>query len=589
MTATRQQGGSFLFGGLDPADVLVPEALDAEHREIARTTRDFATREVKPQREALERHEWEVARRLLRRAGELGLSGVEVPEAYGGLELDRPTAAVVSQELAAGGASFGITFGVHTGIGLMPIVYFGSPEQKRRYLPRLVAGELVCAYALTEPGSGSDALAARTTARLSQEGTHYILNGTKQWITNAGFADLYVVYAKVDGGQGGQFSAFLVERAFPGVSVGPEEKKTGYSGSSTAQLILQDARVPLENTLHRVGKGHQVAFNTLNIGRFKLAPACLGGCINILGLSTRYAQERQQFGRPIASFRLIQQKLAAMAIRTYALEALTYRLAALMDEATRGLDLTGAAGDQAATALAEYAIECSIAKVFATEVLDYVVDEGVQIHGGYGYMREYEVENAYRDSRVNRIFEGTNEINRLLIPGTLFRRLGKGQSPATDAMAGAAGELARLAGLPEHERPVPEVGRALFWTVAGLALRAHPEGLEEEQETLACLADIAIQTFAAESVLARAARAETAQGAERAAAHRLLADAFAADALRQLATRAEDALAYLGDGAGGREALAALRRLSAGTVNRVQTGRQVAEQVLAAGGWLFGR
>ncbi|HEX5502080.1 MAG TPA: acyl-CoA dehydrogenase family protein [Thermomicrobiales bacterium] len=580
MATTRQRGGSFLFEPLSSDEVLTPEALGPEHREIARTARDFATKEVRPKRQALEEHDWATARALLGQAGALGLLGVEVPEAYGGLGLDRVTAAVVAQELARGGASFAITFSVASGIGLLPLVYFGTPEQKRRYLPRLVSGEWVAAYALTEAGSGSDSLAARTVARLDPDGRHYRLSGTKQWITNGGFADLYTLYAKIDGQQ---FTSFLVERASPGVSTGPDEKKMGYNGSSTTTVLLDEAPVPAENLLHDPGKGYQVAFNTLNIGRFKLGPACLGAGVNLLGVATRHAQERQQFGRPIASFRLIQQKLADIAIRLYALGAATYRLAALMDGAEAGLDLAGDAGDAAVAALGEYAIECSILKVLATEALDFIVDEAVQIHGGYGYMREFEVEAAYRDSRVNRIFEGTNEINRLLIPGTLFRRAARGEAPVQEAAQRAGADLARLAGAPADGRDQAEVARALFWAVTGLALRKYGQGIDEEQETLALLADLAIDTFALESALARAARAA---GGNQSALHRDLADAYADDAYQRILGLAREAFGRLADGDERRAALGALAQLTPATpADRVERGRRIAEQVIAAGGW----
>lgn len=578
---TRHQGGAFLFGTAARDDWQCPEDFAEEGREIARTMRDFATREVQPQWERLEGHEWEVSKRLLREVGHLGFVGAEVPEEYGGLGLDRVTASLIMQELGPGGASFALTYSVQTGIGLVPLLYFGTQEQKRRYLPALASGRQIAAYSLTEPGSGSDALSARTTARLSADGTHYLLNGTKQWTTNAGLADLFVVYAKVDGQQ---FTAFLVERGFPGVSIGREERKMGYGGSSTAQVILEDAQVPVANVLHAVGKGHQVAFNTLNIGRFKLAPMCLGGSITALNLSTRYAQERQQFGRPIASFRLIGRKLADMAARIYALEAVTYRLAALLDEATAGLDLAGDASEGAIGALSEYAIECSIAKVFATETLDRVVDEAVQIHGGYGYMREYAVERAYRDSRVNRIFEGTNEINRLLIPTMLFRRAAQGAVPSLDGVQQEqAAFLARTApptftGPLDREYWLLEVARAHFWQVA-LAARTQYPKLDEEQELQAILGDLAIGLFVIESALTRAARA---QSSPRAALHLDLAQAASADTFAWLVGRAREAHTHLGQP----ETLARLETLAeVAGVDRLAVGRRIAEEVLAAEGW----
>ena len=574
-----QQGGSFLYGASVDAHIFTPESLDDEQREMARTTRDFAQRSARPQIEALERHEWQVSRQLMRQAGDLGLLGAEVPEAYGGLGLSRVSGAAIAQEMPFAGASFNLSYSVHTGIGIVPLVYFGTPEQKERYLPRLVAGEQVIAYALTEAGSGSDALGARTTARRSPDGTSYQITGTKQWITNGGFADLFVVYAKVDGEQ---FSAFLVERTMPGVSTGREERKMGYDGSSTVPVILDEVSVPATSLLHQVGKGHHVAFNTLNIGRFKLGPTCLGSSIVQLGNAARYAQERQQFGRPIASFPLIGRKLADMATRIYGLEAAIYRLAALLDGAAGRLDLTTDTSARAPEALAEYAIECSIVKVLASETLDFVVDEGVQIHGGYGYMREFDVERAYRDSRVNRIFEGTNEINRLLVPNTLFRKTGRGLLPMPDA-----GDFAPAADGGDalgRERRVLAEARGLFWHLAGLLQAERAGTRDEEQEVLAILGDLGIAIYTIESAIARAAAAQSSQPAAAAALHLDLAQACVGDLATWLAGRAGEAASYL---AAASDDLPA--RIAALTGreprDRIGTGRRIAARVIAAGGW----
>jgi alkylation response protein AidB-like acyl-CoA dehydrogenase len=576
-----QQGGSFLYGGAVAADIFAPEDLSDEQREMARTARDFAQRSARPQIEALERHEWPVSRRLMRQAGGLGLLGVEVPEAYGGLGLDRVSGAAIAQEMPYSGGSFNLSYSVQTGIGMVPLIYFGTPEQKERYLPPLVSGEQVVAYALTESGSGSDALAARTTARRGPDGDSYQLSGTKQWITNGGFADLYVVYAKLGGEH---FTAFLVERTAPGVSTGREERKMGYDGSSTVQVILDEVTVPAANLLHQAGKGHHVAFNTLNIGRFKLGPSCLGSSIVQLGNAARYAGERQQFGRPIASFPLIGRKLADMATKIYALEAATYRLAAQLDSAAGHLDLTADASAQSSDALAEYAIECSILKILATETLDFVVDEGVQIHGGYGYMREFDVERAYRDSRVNRIFEGTNEINRLLIPNTLFRKAGRGTLPVPDPSELVAN------GTPDvlaRERRTLVEARGLFWHLANLLQQGRAASRDEEQEVLAILGDLAIAIYAIESAIARAARA---QAAPTAALHLDLARAAVWDLADWLASRAREGVAYLEpDGAAG-DALARIAALTGrDPLDRIGTGRRIAAQVVAAGGWPLAR
>lgn len=576
-----RQGGSFLYGGAVDADIFVPESLDDEQREMARTARDFAQRSARPQIEALERHDWAVSRRLLRQAGDLGLLGAEGPEAYGGLGLSRVSGTAIAQELPFAGASFNLSYSVHTGIGMVPLVYFGTPEQKERYLPALIAGEQIIAYALTEAGSGSDALGARTVARRSPDGTSYQISGVKQWITNGGFADLYVVYAKVDGEH---FSAFLVERTMAGVSTGREERKMGYDGSSTVPVILDEVSVPAANLLHQVGKGHHVAFNTLNIGRFKLGPTCLGSSIVQLGNAARYAQERQQFGRPIASFPLIGRKLADMATRIYGLEAAVYRLAALLDEAASGLDTTGDVSAQAPEALAEYAIECSIVKVLASETLDFVVDEGVQIHGGYGYMREFDVERAYRDSRVNRIFEGTNEINRLLVPNTLFRKIGRDTLPLPDAVSFAPTE-AEAADAFGRERGILAGARGLFWQLARQLQAAKGATRDEEQEVLAILGDLGIAIYTIESAIARAAAAQASQPADAAALHRDLAQSCVADLATWLAGRAGEAIAYLASTDAGDPPAQLAALVGTAPFDRIGAGRRIAARVIAVGGW----
>lgn len=420
------KGGSFLIEDIPAERVFTPEDFTDEHHMIAKTTEEYVNNEVLPQLEHLENHEFDRSVKLLRKAGELGLLSADIPEEYGGLGLDKVSSAIIAEKMAPAGG-FAISHGAHVGIGSLPIVLFGTEEQKQKYLPYLATGEKIAAYALTEPGSGSDALGAKTTARLNAEGTHYILNGEKQWITNSGFADVFVVYAKVDGEH---FTAFIVERDFPGVSTGPEEKKMGIKSSSTRTLILQDVPVPKENVLGEIGKGHVIAFNILNIGRYKLGLGAVGGAKRALEITLKYANQRQQFKRPISQFTLTQEKFATMASRLYAAESSVYRTVGLFDERMGLLDAEKAKdGKEVAKSIAEYAIECSLNKFFATEVLDYIVDEGVQIHGGYGFMQEYEIERAYRDSRINRIFEGTNEINRLLVPGMYLKKAVKGELP----------------------------------------------------------------------------------------------------------------------------------------------------------------
>jgi len=454
---------------------------------MSKLTREFVEREVMPLVERMEHGELDLNAMLMRKFGELGALGVEVPEEHGGLDLPKSVGTAVVEALSPVGG-FAITYAAHTTIGTLPVVYFGTEDQKRRYLPKLASGELIGAYALTEPGSGSDALNARTRATLSDDGTHYILNGTKQFITNSQFAGLFTVFAKIDGQH---FTGFLVEPDFPGVSLGDEERKMGIKSSSTRQLILQDARVPVENLLGEIGQGHRIALNVLNIARFKLGVAGIGGSKNALALSAAYASEREQFGRAIASFGMIRQKLAEMATRTYVAESAAYRLVGQIDRAIEGK--SGATA--VLSGIQEYAAECAMLKVLGTETLDYCVDEGVQIHGGYGFLQDYPIERAYRDSRINRLFEGTNEINRLLAPATLIRRAAKGETilTTTSVSAGDSAEQRQVANLKQ-----------LALNLTRLAFERFGRAAEEEQEVLAAIGDILIETYAAESAILRA-------------------------------------------------------------------------------------
>src|SRR5579864_1317296 len=428
---TKISGGSFLLEERQTADVFTPEDFTEQHRMIGQTTEEFAVNEILPQVEKIEHKEFQVTRDLLKKAGELGLSGVEIPEAYGGLEMDKVTAAVIADHIAKY-AGFATSWGGHTGIGTLPIVYFGTEEQKKKYLPKLATGEMIGAYALSESTSGSDAMNCRARAELSKDGKHYILNGEKMWITNAGFADLFTVFAKIGGEK---FSAFLVERNYPGFSVGAEEHKMGIRGSSTCPIILNDCKVPVENLLGEIGKGHVIAFNILNIGRFKLGAMCVGGARVSIESAIGYAKQRKAFGKVIADFGLVQEKIANMAVLLYVGESLVYRTVAMMDAALSEVDKSAPdAGKQTLKAIEEYAVECSIIKVWGSEMIDYVVDETLQIYAGYGFVEEYPAERAYRDARINRIFEGTNEINRLIITGFLLKRAMSGQLPLMPAI-----------------------------------------------------------------------------------------------------------------------------------------------------------
>ncbi|MCS7059339.1 MAG: acyl-CoA dehydrogenase family protein [Meiothermus sp.] len=503
MVADRKlysKGGGWLLES--PEKVFTPEDFDETTRMIQETVRQFVEKEYRPLAEAMEHGALEHNISLLRKCGELGLLGVEVGEEYGGLDLPKTVSTVIAEALAGTGG-FSVTYGVQTSIGLLPLVYWGTKEQKDKYLAKLVSGELIAAYCLTEPQSGSDAMGAKTRAELSEDGRYYILNGTKMWISNAGFAHLFTVFAKTKEG----LTAFLVERDTPGLRFGGEEKKMGIKASSTRQIFLEDVKVPVENVLGELGKGHKIAFNVLNVGRYKLGAGAIGGAKGALALSAKYAKERVAFGQPIANFGLIQQKLAEMATRIFAGESAVYRTMGLIDEALSGLDKANAA-EAVLKGIEEYAVEASIIKVLGSEVLDYVVDEGVQIHGGYGYSAEYEIERAYRDSRINRIFEGTNEINRLLIPGMLLRRAMKGELPLFEAAMKLQKELLE----PSFEEPEDKEMAALqglkklALAVLGLAALRFGPKVEEEQEVLAVAADILIDVYAAESTLLRARR-----------------------------------------------------------------------------------
>jgi alkylation response protein AidB-like acyl-CoA dehydrogenase len=577
-------GGSFLIEDLAAADIYTPEDFSEEHLMIAKTTEDFVVKEVVPQLEKMEDHDFEVSRKLLTKAGELGLLGADVPEEYGGLGLDKISSSLITEKFARG-RGFSISYGAHVGIGSLPIVLFGNEEQKKKYLPELAIGEKIAAYALTEPGSGSDALGAKTTAKLNADGTHYILNGEKQWITNSAFADIFVVYAKIDGEQ---FSAFIVEREFPGVSTGPEEKKMGIKSSSTRTLILEDVAVPKENLLWEAGKGHLIAFNILNIGRYKLALGCVGAAKRAFEVSVKYANERQQFKRKISSFSLIQEKLANMAISTFASESSVYRTVGLFENRLGALsDEKQKDGRELAKAIAEYAIECSLNKVFASETLDYVVDEGVQIHGGYGFMSEYEIEGAYRDSRINRIFEGTNEINRLLVPGTLVKKAMKNELPLIQKATALQQELMMLMPVEvgtealDQEKYLVSMAKKIFLMTAGLAVQKFGPKLEKEQEVLSNLADIISEIYSMESVLLRTEKAIGKSGADKAKQKLLYTEVYCQEAFNRIEAHAKESIIAVEEGDMLRMMLSALKKLTRHTpVNVIKKKREIAVLLL---------
>ena len=585
-TGTRK-GGSWLLEDTAPADIFTPEKKSDEHRLMAQTTDEFISNEVLPNLEKLEAKDWELARTLIRRCGELGLLGTTVPEEYGGLDLDKASSLIVAEHIARS-ASFATTYGGHANLCILPIVLFGTDAQKQKYLPRLVAGELVGAYALSESGSGSDALAAKTRAVKQPDGS-WVLTGEKMWITNGGFADVIIVFAQVDGDQ---FTAFIVEKAFPGVSSGKEEHKMGLHGSSTTPIVLQDAKVPAENVLGEIGKGYKVALNTLNFGRFKLGGMCIGGSRVAIGDSAKYAAQRKQFGHPIATFGAIRHKLGEMTARTYAVESLMYRTAGLIDAALEGTSHTGA---EVAGAFEEFAVEASIAKVAGSETLDFVLDENIQIHGGNGFVKEYGAERYYRDARVNRIFEGTNEVNRLLIPGMLIKRALKGDLPLIAAAKRLQDEILSPspavmasgdAALEEELRAVTAFKKVALM-VLGTAMQTYGQKLNDEQEVLGYAADIMIDIYAAESAVLRARGAIAATHAA-ADLHEAAARAFVSDAALRIEVAARSALAAMAEGDTLRTLLAALRRvLKVAPVNTVALRRQLADAAVSRAGYIF--
>lgn len=578
-----QKGAMYLLENIDPEKIFMPEDFSDEQNMIANMVADFTANEIIPKLEEIDHQRAGLSRSLLVKAGELGLLSADVPEEYEGGEMGKITSAIITEYISSAG-SFSVSFSAHTGIGSLPIVLFGNEKQKSKYLPDLATGRKIAAYALTEPMAGSDALAAKTKAVLTEDGKYYVLNGEKIFITNASFADVFIVYAKIDGEK---FTAFIVDRDTPGFSIGPEEKKLGIKGSSTCSLIFEDARVPVENLLGEIGKGHVIAFNILNIGRYKLGLGSVGAAKAAISSATKYALERQQFGIPIAKFGMIQNKLAQMATKTYASESLIYRLVGNIEETLHGkVD-----GREIGAAIEEYAIECSIAKVHCSESLAYVTDEAVQIYGGYGYTQEFPAERMYRDARINRIFEGTNEVNRLIIPATLLRLGMKGKLPLLQAAQALAGQLLSLqVKAPTGEEAPLEVefdmldrAKKLFLLIGGSATQKYMKKLAKEQEIIEIMANMCIEIYAMESALLRAKKA-LAKDTASAATKVELAMAYMYDTFPKLENWAKQAIAYMFEGEELRTNLSIVKRLSKyQPANILGIRQKIAKKILEEG------
>jgi alkylation response protein AidB-like acyl-CoA dehydrogenase len=585
VSQTLNRGGAFLITSCRSEDVFTPADFSDDQRLIGQTAEEFVQKEVMPAIPELEAHKDEqLMAQMLKKAGEIGLLGGGIPEAYGGSGLDKISAAILAEKLAGYG-SFAVSHGGHSGIGTVPIVYFGTEEQKNKYLPKIATGELLSCYCLSEPQAGSDSMASRTRAVLSPDGKNYILNGQKMWITNGGFADVYVVFAKIDGEK---FSCFIVERGTPGFSAGAEEKKMGIKGSSTTPIFFENSPVPKENLLHEAGRGHVVAFNTLNAGRFSLGAYCIGGAKNILEASSKYSKERTAFGKRLCDFGLIKAKLGEMAIQIYAIESEVYRTAGIIEAAVSSPDAGNDKTKQAMQVLEEYAIESSISKVAGSEMVDYVVDEGVQIFGGYGFHEDYPVARAYRDSRVNRIFEGTNEINRMLIIQMLMKRALGGVLPLIPAamklgeevLAGSSFEEAPTGPFAEEEKSL-EQAKKIFLLASGTAMQKFREQLAEQQEIVAALANIVMDVYAMESTLRRAQKASATRG-ETASVMGDAARAFIYDAMDRVEKDARTALTATAEGDTLITQLAVLRRFAKhAPLDTIAIRRRVAEAVLA--------
>ena len=582
------KGGEFLIAEQTTVEVFTPEDLNEEQRMIGDTTREFVDNEVRPNLEAMEKHAWEVARELVKKGGDLGLLGATIPEEYGGLGLDQTTGVVIAEMMGRAGG-FGTTFGAQTSIGLLPILYFGSEELKKTWIPKIVSGEVVTAYCLTESGSGSDALGAKTTARLTEDG-HYVLSGEKMFISNGSFADVYIVFAKVDG-EKEKFSAFVVERS-ENCRPGAEEHKMGIKSSSTTPLILSDCKIPATNLIGNVGDGAKIAFNILNVGRFKLGASVTGGCKLAISESVKYANERKQFGKPISSFGAIKHKLAEMAIRTWVAESITYRTVGMID----ALIGDGADNAKKLQSIEEYAVESSINKVACSEALDYVVDEMVQIYGGYGYSADYPAEKAYRDSRINRIFEGTNEINRMLIPGQLLKRAMKGKIGLLQAAKALQDEILNPqmsfdedTSLLSAETTLAQNAKKIALMVLGTAAQKYMMSLQEQQEVLLNCADIIMEAYQMEASILRAKKVAEKDGEESAARIIDIAAVFCNDAIQRIEMKARNTLAAVAEGDEGRTLLVALKRFTKNNspINTIAARQRIAEELIRANSYVY--
>lgn len=588
------KGGEFLIRDSRPEDTFIPEEINEEQQMIKQVAQDFLKNELYPNRERVEKQEPGVAVGLLKKMGELGLLGAHMPAVYGGTELDTNTNTLLSDVLGPSG-SFSVSFAAHMGIGMLPILYFGNDAQKEKYLPGLIAGDLKAAYCLTEPGSGSDALAAKTTAILSEDGTYYTINGQKMWISNAGFADILIVFAKIGGEK---FTGFILEAKTPGITLGAEEDKLGIKGSSTRQVFFENVKVPADQILGQIGKGHLIAFNALNIGRFKLGVMCIGGSKKVIDMAVNYANERHQFGQSIGSFGAIQYKIAEMAIRTFAAESAAYRTSQLMQDKKAAEDAAGTPYGQAMLEAAEeYAIECSILKVVGSESTNYCVDENVQIHGGIGFSEEYPAARAYRDSRINRIYEGTNEINRLLMVDQLFKRAMKGE---LDIVGPAWAVQKELSSMPSMERAEGEYGEAykaikdfkkIILMTAGGAAKMQMDGklnLKDEQEILMNCADMLVDLFCAESMLLRVHKLNGRDKEIPQEIYDAMLDVFMHDATQRISKNATDALASFADGDLLKTFLMGVKRFTKYPPANVKEKRRlIANTLLKANGWVF--